>query len=119
MWIWYWDEWPGEVVSSNEAVKDKHLFAEEISVEVYGGSLTGSPNLDGGIAAKAMTLYGVDRELISVTLPLRPAQFSAFEIGGIVELVLGRFGWQAGKLFRVVAIDANFASNRLVVTLWG
>lgn len=120
-WVrtWSMTEWPGEVVSSNASVKTKHLYAEEMTVEVYGGTQTGIPHTDGGAAAKAMELYGVDRELVQVTMKIRADKFSSFEIGSVISLRLPRYGWSSGKLFRVVAIDANFGSNKLTVTIWG
>lgn len=116
---WCRSEWPGQVVATN-TIKTKHPYADEMTVDVYGGELTGvTPNVDGGAAALAMALYGVDRELISVTMPLRPEVFVAAQIGAVVYLRFPRYGWSGGKLFRVVATDANFSTAKLVLTLWG
>lgn len=116
---WFKAEWPGSVVSEDSTVKDKHLYADELVVDVYGGEQFGNPNADGGAASTAMTLYGVDRELIKVDMPLRPEKFALYEIGAVVSLKFPRYQWGAGKLFRIVAIEANFSRNQVSLTLWG
>lgn len=116
---WYRDEWPGKVIDEDATVLDKHLYAPEMSVDVYGGTATGTPNSDGGAAAQAMALYGVERELVRVDMALRADQFARYEIGAVLSLKYPRYGWAAGKLFLVVAIDANFGTNKISLTLWG
>lgn len=117
---WAETMWPGKVVSSDSSVKNKHPYADEMTVDVYGGTnLTGDPNTDGSAASTAMALYGVDRELIQVSLPLRPEIFSLMEIGSVVEIIFPRYSWDSGKKFIVVAIDADFNANKYSLTLWG
>lgn len=117
--VWCREEWPGKVVSEDPSIKNKHPYADEMSIDVYGGAQPGNPNTDGGAAAAAMALYGVDRELVRVDMPLQPSKFTLMEIGAVVSLKFPRYQWGAGKLFRIVAIDANFGRNQVSLTLWG
>lgn len=116
---WFKAEWPGSVVSSDASIKDKHLYADEMTIDVYGGEMYGNPNTDGGAAATAMALYGIDRELVRVDMPLQPQKFTLFEIGAVVSLKFPRYQWGTGKLFRIVAIDADFGRNKVSLTIWG
>lgn len=116
--VWYRKKWPGSIVVSN-TVKTKHPFADEITVSVYGGEITGDPNVDGGAALNALQLYGVERELLSIEIPFTTSNLSKVGIGSTVLLKFPRYGWDNGKLFNVVATDINMGSQKITITVWG
>ncbi len=65
---------------------------------------------------RLQALYGVARELYSVTLKTQP-----FEIGlnDVVELTYNRFGLSAGVLFRVVGLVERTATSEVTLDIWG
>lgn len=115
---WYDKEWPLETVSQNVAVRAKHLNAGELEIDVYTGA-NGTRIGDAGEAARRLALYSVERDTVQITAPITPALLDTVDLGRVVTLQYARFGWDAGKLMRVVAIAVNFDSMRAEITLWG
>lgn len=112
--------WPLETQASNPAVRTRHPNAGELSVDVYSGNSGGAIRApDYGEAARRLALFGVERETLQVTAPLTPDVLSMLDLGDTCALRYPRYGWDAGKLMRVVAITLNFDLRRIDVTLWG
>lgn len=107
----------GQLEGSNYtsvAVRDKHLGAEMMQVTTV---------LQQGYTAAETTrnfsLYGVDRDLIVVSLQLTRELFD-IDLNSVVELKISRLGFQAGKLFRVIAVRLNLgATPKVELSLWG
>lgn len=115
---WFDKEWPLQTVAEDATVKDKHPNAPEMMVDVYTGD-TATRVDDAGEAARRLALYGVEREAVQITTPVTLAMLAAVDLGVVVTLQYPRFGWDAGKLMRVVAIAINFDAMRAEITLWG
>lgn len=71
-------------------------------------------------AALLLGIYKVLRETWQVTLRVDDvATLTALDLGVVVRLTYPRFNFGSGKLMRVLAMDGNFADNKITLTLWG
>ncbi len=115
---WVTGEWTRQVVSVDPAIKIKHQNSNELIIDVYTSNRQPSAT-DAGEADRRMALYGVEREMITLTSPLDMRALVSVDIGAVVTLKYPRFGWNNGKLFTVVAVALNFDLLRAEYTLWG
>jgi len=71
-------------------------------------------------AARLLALYKVQRHVYKASgVYLTAAVLSAIDLNAVVTLEWDRFGLDAGALFRVIAIEIDYAHNRADITLWG
>jgi hypothetical protein len=107
---WLAKEYRSEAAET-ASVKTTHLLSPEITVDTL--------MLDGTEAAteatRLQTLFGTRRDFLQVKLP-RSIQADLFYL---MSVTVARFGYDAGKLFRVIGLDRDFATGRNIVTLWG
>lgn len=90
-------------------VMDKHLTAETVTVL----SLFKTEAAALAEANRLQALWGVDRELINIPVPSSLA--ANVEINDVVKLVLNRYDWDDGKLFRVTGISLDNNTNITVL----
>jgi hypothetical protein len=90
-----------------------HLTAGEYVFEANTGA--GGTALD--LANERLSLQSVDRLVLRVTCNMQ----SIFTppLLAVVKVTLPRFGMQAGKLFRTIAVEHDWRRNQLELTLWG
>lgn len=101
--------------AEDSAVKTQYLLAPELSRDTL---LTAAADADTE-AARLLALYKVKRETFKLTVRVDADLAQALDLGAVVELAMPRFGLDAGKLFTVIALDADYALNALDLTLWG
>ncbi|WP_374357439.1 hypothetical protein [Chitinimonas sp.] len=70
-------------------------------------------------ANRRLALYKVGRRMFTVKVRLEPAQLPLIDLGVCINLVYPRYGLQAGKLLRVVGIEANAEIGQITMRLWG
>ena len=74
-------------------------------------------------ATRLRTLYSTRRDVFlarAVNLAaLTAAQVAALDLNALVTLSWPRFGLDAGKLVRVLALDVDYATRTANITLWG
>ena len=99
--------------ATDAAVQVKHLLAPELTVNTLivaeADAITE--------ASRLLTLYKTRRDLLRVRLPAD--RVGALNLGDVVRLKLPRFGWAAGKDFRVLGMTDNLETNIKILTLWG
>ena len=102
-------------VATNAAVLTKHTSSPELSFDTL---LLSEANASAE-ATRRLGLYGVRRDRLRVRVRLDGALAAAVDLGGVVSVALGRFGYGAGKLFIVTGIEYDAASNEAELELWG
>lgn len=102
------------VISEDATVKTQYNFASEIVRNTLLIDATAASNE----ASRLLTLYKSRRRLYEVRIAYDP-DIAVPEINGIASLTLDRFGLDSGKLFRIIGISSNYATNRATLTLWG
>lgn len=109
-------EW-ATVEAHDDAVLARHPGAAELTVEVSGAGIT----FDAGNSEhiRRLTLFGAEREVVTVEVEASPARLALLDLGAVVELRVPRYGWAAGKLFVVTGIGTDLARGRIDLTLWG
>jgi len=65
-----------------------------------------------------LTLFGTRRDQVTVEARFDP-ELLTLDLNSVVSVQWPRFGYDAGKLFRVIAQRVDFSTNRLQYTLWG
>jgi len=101
----------------NLSVLAKHPSAPALSVDDKNRSI--SNYLDVSIiTAKYLTLFGVQRDFVSLSVHLDEATL-ALDLHATVQVKINRFGWDAGKNFRIISIRADYAARKIQFGLWG
>ena len=68
------------------------------------------------------SLFGVERDQVVVECLLTPDNLSdlmAIDLMSVVEVKIPRFGFNAGKKFRVINLSYKLASQKVEFVLWG
>lgn len=100
------------VSASDASVQTLHLLSPEMDVlTLLATEAAGSTE-----AARLLALYSVRCDRLEVGVPYNVARLSLMDV---VEIIMPRFGYTAGKLFLVIGVSHDFAAQKQVVTLWG
>ncbi len=96
---------------------DKHLDASELTIETKDRTLV-SPFGFSLLKDRWFALFGVEREQITVEVQF-DGNVLQLDCNDVVSVTMPRFGLDAGKLFRVIAVRYDLAARRCDFTLWG
>jgi hypothetical protein len=100
-----------QATAQNPATRTARLLASEITID----TLLTSPAAAAVEASRRLGLFGVRRDRF-----VFPVDISrAVEIGAVVRLQMRRFGYDGGKLFRVIGRTDDFSERTAALTLWG
>ncbi|GGY68088.1 hypothetical protein [Pseudoduganella albidiflava] len=107
--------WYASYSYANDAIRLKHPSAEAITLDVQP--------LMGNAAWVALRDKYVDwffkaRDQVAVS-SLLSAETLALDIGDVVCVQVPRFGYDAGKLFKIVAVRYDTAAGKVDHVLWG
>lgn len=97
------------------AVKNQYLLAGEMARDTLLVEESAAANE----ADRLMAIYQVKREVYQAQVRVDEPLIAVLDLGAVVRLTLPRFGLDAGKLFCVIGITADYRSNALELTLWG
>lgn len=103
------------VFSEDATVKTKHPLA--MRDEVYT-LLINSANAQTE-AARRQPLRGVTRRKFEVRVELKKPAALAVKLGGVIQITHSRYGYSAGKLFRVISHEPDAKNGRLNLLVWG
>lgn len=98
--------------ASDPAVKTAHPLAATVSLDTL---LTQRVDAEAE-AARLLALHSFRRDRLTLTVPDRRGRL---DLGAVVAVRLPRFGFDAGKLFRVVARQDDFGKRTVRLGLWG
>lgn len=103
------------VISTDLTIQTQHRLAPEIPINTL---------LVDGTAAQTesdrlLVIYKTRRDRLNTKVHIDTPLLSVIDIGKIVQVVIPRFGYGAGKLFRVIGIQTDLRTNTLELTLWG
>jgi len=103
--------------ADNATVLAKHPAAPTLSIEDKNRSIS---NTFGSSLAvdKYISLFGVQRDFVSLSVHLDEATL-ALDLHATVQVKINRFGWDAGKNFRIISIRADYAARKIQFGLWG
>ncbi len=102
-------------VSEDTAIKTQFLLAGEYSVDTL---LTVAADASTE-AARQLALYKVRRDLVDVPTDASLFITNSLKLGDVVQLVVPRFGWTAGKLMRLIGYNLSLTDNKVILQLWG
>lgn len=97
--------------SASNGMQIKHRLAE--AVEITSDAGMSQSGVDDFLA-----LFGTRRDQVTVEARFDPSLLT-LDLNSVVSVQWPRFGYDAGKLFRVIAQRVDFSTNRLQYTLWG
>lgn len=100
------------VSSESAGVKTAHLLAPDLS---FDSLLTAEADAVSE-SSRRLGMYAAARDMLEASLSIRLA---GLQPGQLVELVHSRFGYQEGRLFRVIGIVRDFAGSKYTAILWG
>lgn len=107
------EEWR-EALATDAAVKTKHLLAPEMTAETAIASESDMATE----AARLLALHKVRRDFVSARVALTQAN-AAVDLGDVVRITTPRLGYDAGRDFICVGIEADGKRKRLTMDLWG
>lgn len=102
-----------ETVSKDDTVKNKHPLAPELEFH----TLLIDASAASTEAARLLAIYKVRRDV--VTCQIRTETLLNLNLGDVVSVLIDRFGYNAGKLFKIIGIETDYKRNEIKLTLWG
>lgn len=107
------DQWLQRYTYTDESLLVKHKAAKSLHFDL----LIGPTNFDTW-RTRFMALFGVERSLITATVPLS-AEALAIDLGDVVKVQWPRFNLSGGRLFRVVSVRYALRERQIEFALWG
>lgn len=101
--------------AQNASVKTAHPLATEMMVE----TLLAQQSDAQAEAARRLALFSVQRDQITFPIALDRPEVINLELGQVVAVNFTRFGYNSGKLFRVIGREDDYSKHRASLTLWG
>ena len=99
--------------ATDAAVKEKHLLSPELNVD----SLMVAEADAQAEADRLLALYKIRRDVLKVQVKTQVV--AKVILGQVVKIVNPRYGYSAGKLFRVIGVVVNWGTGTVTLTLWG
>ena len=107
--------WYANYSHADETILLKHPSAEAINLDVQPSMAT---SIWTALRDKFVAWFFVDRDQITVK-SLLTAETLVLDIGDVVEVKIPRFGYDAGKLFKIVAVRYDLKAKKIEHVLWG
>lgn len=101
------------VSMQDNSIKTVHLLAPEMNVNTCLVDEAAAQ----AEAARLLTLHKVRRDPLQLDISLKT--LPSIQIGKVALVVQDRYGYSAGKLFRVMGAVEDRAADQLLLTLWG
>jgi hypothetical protein len=70
-------------------------------------------------AARLLEIFKEERHFLEIDVILARDLITYIDLGSVVNVVLPRFDYDAGKLMRVIGMQYNVAAGLLTLVLWG
>lgn len=103
------------VTSTDSAIQTQHKLAPEVPITTLLTSASDAQTE----SDRLLTIYKVRRDRLDVKVRIDSTVLSVIDMGVVVTVTLPRFGYTAGKQFRVIGIQPDLRLNTLELTLWG
>lgn len=98
------------------SVQTRHLLAPEMEFETLLLDSTAAT----AEATRRLNLYKVERDRLSIKVGVESLEsLSSIDLGSVIQVRVLRFGYDSGKLFRIIGIKSDYRSSILELTLWG
>lgn len=104
-----------KVIDTDSSVQTKHLLAPELTRETL---LTVEADASTE-ASRLLTMYKTRRDRLNVRVRLDAETAALIDLGVVVQVTMPRWGYDSGKLFRVLGLQYDARINVLDMTLWG
>jgi hypothetical protein len=73
----------------------------------------------GDEAFRLLSIFGNPRDFVEIDAVLSSDLIALVDIGAVVNIVLPRFGYSAGKSMRVIGMQYNAANGTVTLVCWG
>ena len=70
-------------------------------------------------ANRRLDLYKTRREKLNVRLHVIPGGSDTLDLGDVISIRINRFGYDSGKLFRILGLQPDYRTGTIDLTLWG
>lgn len=97
------------------SIKTQWLLASEIEVD----SLLTSAASAATEAGRQLALQKIRRDIFDVPVDLSILSENGLKFMDVIGLQIGRFGLDAGRLFRLIGTRIELLKNRAILTVWG
>lgn len=104
-----------EVTATDSAVKTKHLLSPELEFQ----TLLVDPAAAATEATRLLNMYKVHRDVVTCRVHLDTGIASVVDLGDVLSVSVPRFGFDSGKLFKIIGIQSDLKRNFMDLTLWG
>ena len=101
--------------SVDATVKVKYLLSDELTADTLLATAAAAQTE----ADRLKGLYAVRRDIFEVPVDARLLQKTPLFFMDVVRVTYGRFGLDAGKLFRVIGIRPELKDQKVTLSLWG
>lgn len=101
--------------AADTSVQTQYLLAVDATVDSLLTSATDAATE----AARQLALQKIRRDIFEVPLPIDALSSSNLFFMNVIELTIGRFGLNAGKLFRLIGIRLDLTNDQVFLSLWG
>lgn len=112
------DGWLVQFAGASASLKRAYSNAISVSIEIDGHEFEDLAARQAFVEAFG-ALYGTQRDFVSLKCKRFDVETLAITLHDKVTMQIGRFGYGAGVLFRVVSIDVNLDEPAIRFVLWG
>lgn len=70
-------------------------------------------------AARRLALFGVRRDRVQAVVRLDSEILTTLTLGAVVQVTYPRYGYDGGRLLRILALQLDLRRNQAELTLWG
>lgn len=100
---------------TNSSVKNQYLSSQVMQRDTV--LISSADAISEGNRLQA--LYGVQRYPFQATVKLDTLTINNLNLNSVVLVTIPRFNLNAGKLLRLIQIEADYANTTAILTLWG
>lgn len=111
---WLGSEYRDQKAEDTE-IQTTRLLAEEVTYDTLLNGISSAK----AEAERRLALFGVRRDVTTITLPEPATYGDALDLGKTVRVIAPRLGYQAGRNMTVIGISLDYQADRADVTLWG
>lgn len=102
-------------VAEDASIQTVHPLAEALTLDTVLLDATAAATE----ASRRLALYGVRRDRLEVEIYVEAETIATLILGAVVQVVYPRFGYNSGKLFRIIGLQPDYRRRSLLLTLWG
>lgn len=109
------DEEYRKAIATDNSILAIHLLAPSLEMQ----TLLTDESAASAESSRRLAIYKVRRDRINLRVRASTDTVAQIDLGAIVSIQINRFGYNSGKLFRVIGLQPDLSINAIDLTLWG